>query len=207
MSDVQVIVFTRFPVPGHVKTRLMAELGPDGAAELHRRMTKFTVTQIRQTGIKVENFDLRVVRNLKCGNGWILTANTPQNTGDLGARMGALLKMPLTKGKKVLVVRSDCPDNRAANMLQAVKLLNDAPCVGPAADGGYYLIRLCEPVLVYFGMWIGELNGFLNKQWKNWTSTLFFPRWAMLTSPVMCRCKFPVIIPAINRKKTIFNLW
>ena len=147
MSDVRIIVFTRFPVPGHVKTRLMAELGADGAAELHRRMTEFTVTQIRQTGIKME---IRFTGGSESQmREWLGPDGkyTPQGTGDLGARMERAVEDAFNQGeKKVLVVGSDCPDNRAANMLQAVKLLNDGPCVlGPAADGGYYLIGLCEP--------------------------------------------------------------
>ena len=62
-------------------------------------------------------------------------------------------------------------------MLKAVKLLNDGPCVlGPAADGGYYLIGLCEPRPDLFRDVDWGTERVLNKQWKNWTSTLFFPR-------------------------------
>ena len=136
-----------FPVPGHVKTRLMAELGPDGAAELHRRMTEFTVTQIRQTGIKME---IRFTGGSESQmREWLGSDGkyTLQGTGDLGARMERAVEDAFNQGeKKVLVVGSDCPDNRAANILKAVKFLNDGPCVlGPATDGGYYLIGLCEP--------------------------------------------------------------
>ena len=48
--------------------------------------------------------------------------------------------------RKAIVVGCDCPDNRAANLQAAVRALDHAPCViGPARDGGYYLIGLTKP--------------------------------------------------------------
>ena len=42
------IMFTRFPEPGRTKTRLMPELGPNGAAALHRALVERTLQTVRQ---------------------------------------------------------------------------------------------------------------------------------------------------------------
>ena len=43
----RLILFTRYPVAGEVKTRLIPALGPEGSCELHRKMTEHTLQQLR----------------------------------------------------------------------------------------------------------------------------------------------------------------
>ena len=50
----QLIIFTRFPVPGKTKTRLIPHLGAEAAAELQREMTEHTVQQARKSRIQIE---------------------------------------------------------------------------------------------------------------------------------------------------------
>jgi len=145
--NVRAIVFTRFPVPGHAKTRLIPTLGAEGAAELQRRMTEFTVAQIHRTGM---NMEIRFTGGTKSQiREWLGPDGhyTLQGGGDLGTRMERAFEEAFTDGaEKVIVVGCDCPDNRAENMMNAIKTLDDTPCViGPATDGGYYLIGLSEP--------------------------------------------------------------
>ncbi|MEJ2111063.1 MAG: glycosyl transferase family 2, partial [Acidobacteriota bacterium] len=45
---VQLLIFTKFPIPGTVKTRLIPEIGPEGAARFHRRTTEYTLKTVRR---------------------------------------------------------------------------------------------------------------------------------------------------------------
>lgn len=145
--DARIIVFTRFPLPGQAKTRLIPSLGADGAAGLQRRMTEFTVAQVLRTGIQMEirftgATDSRM-REWLGPEGYY----TPQGEGDLGERMNRAFEDAFRNGaKKALIIGCDCPDNRSSNIMTAFRQLEDTSCViGPAADGGYYLIGLNAP--------------------------------------------------------------
>lgn len=72
-----------------------------------------------------------------------------QDEGDLGHKMhyaftnafAHAFKHAQDNIIKIILMGSDCPDNRAENMLEALHLLEHSPCVlGPSIDGGYYLI-------------------------------------------------------------------
>lgn len=144
--DVLIIIFTRFPEAGKVKTRLIPTLGPKGAADLQKQMTEFTVGQAEATGhplqIRYTGGTEEQMRN------WLGTQHeyVSQSQGDLGARMSKACEDAFNAGaKKVILIGSDCPDNRTENMLKAIQLLDTTSCVlGPAFDGGYYLIGLAE---------------------------------------------------------------
>ncbi len=149
---VLIILFTRFPLPGQTKTRLIPSLGCEGAAELQRKMTEFTVDQIRQTGwpmqIRYTGGTLAEMQN------WLGRTGdyVPQGPGDLGQRMARAFEEAFNAGaSKVLLIGSDCPDNRADNLQRALRQLDAAPCViGPAVDGGYYLLGLTAPCPALF---------------------------------------------------------
>lgn len=205
LSKVRIIVFTRFPVPGHVKTRLIPELGADGAAKLQRRMTEFTVKQIRQTGIKM---DIRFTGGSEFQvREWLGPDGkyTPQGAGDLGARMERAFKDAFNEGaEKVLVVGSDCPDNRAANMLKALKLLNDRRCVlGPATDGGYYLIGLSEPRPGLFRDVDWGTERVLKQTVEKLDHYTVLPALNDVDDPGDVPLQISVIIPAINEENFI----
>lgn len=75
--------------------------------------------------------------------GWIVH---PQGEGDLGARMEAAFAQSFAAGaKRVVVIGSDCPSLTAADVQEAWAALNTSDLVlGPAEDGGYWLIGLRE---------------------------------------------------------------
>ncbi len=141
---VTIVIVTRFPVPGEVKTRLIPTLGADGAAELQRKMTEFTVKQAVKTGFTIQIHYTGGTRSqmqkwLGCQYEY-----AEQVDGDLGQKLkNASLKAFEQGANKVLLIGCDCPDNHFDNMLEAIKLLDKTSCViGPAADGGYYLLGL-----------------------------------------------------------------
>jgi rSAM/selenodomain-associated transferase 2/rSAM/selenodomain-associated transferase 1 len=140
------VYFTRFPEPGTTKTRLIPALGPEGAAELQRGMTEHALehsippvgeveTQIRYTGA-----DRPALRE------WLGPDHlyTPQGEGDLGERMARALDDGFQQAYgKVVLCGTDCPAMNSRHTLEAFEALDSADLVlGPATDGGYYLIGL-----------------------------------------------------------------
>lgn len=145
MSKACLIIFTRYPEPGKTKTRLIPALGAEGAAALHRQMAEQTVQQVRflqQTAIEV----WYVGGSQKLMQNWLgadLTY-TEQPAGDLGDRMCAAFRSSFARGyDAVMIVGTDCPDLTTAVLAEGfVGLQNQVLTIGPAIDGGYYLIGL-----------------------------------------------------------------
>lgn len=142
-----VLVFARAPEPGRVKTRLIPAIGPERAARLHLAMLRRTLETAADAGIgPVELWctpgtDHPALVDAAAAHGLERYA---QSGDDLGERMGHALARRLAGGAAALVIGTDCPalergDLRAA----ATALASGADAVlGPARDGGYYLIGL-----------------------------------------------------------------
>ena len=91
MKKPQLILFTRFPEPGRVKTRLIPALGPEGACALHRKMTEWTLKTVQafstSHAVAVEiRFEggSRLEMEKWLGSDFRFT---PQVDGDLGIRL------------------------------------------------------------------------------------------------------------------------
>jgi len=145
-SKNQLILFTRFPEPGKTKTRLIPHLGAEGAAQLQKEMTEHTVGQAHRSGARIE---VRYAEgSLEKMRDWLGTDldYAEQGEGDLGERMERAFAEHFERGaERVVIVGSDCPSNGLGNMQAAFAALETADCViGPASDGGYYLMGLCR---------------------------------------------------------------
>ena len=146
-----IILFTRFPQPGRVKTRMIDKLGPRGAAELHTKMTEQVICQI-QPALQTRNIQLQIYY---CGGSqqemadWLGRNCTLciQQGNDLGQRMEHAFAQTIQQGaERILLIGSDCPDITADIIISGLKKLNSHDLVlGPAIDGGYYLIGLRAP--------------------------------------------------------------
>ncbi|UVI40348.1 TIGR04282 family arsenosugar biosynthesis glycosyltransferase [Qipengyuania spongiae] len=131
-------IFARWPEPGAAKTRLIPALGAEGAAEVYRRLLAHTIDEARHCGLPVvvrttgadpARFRAAFGRDIACED---------QGEGDLGER---LARVPAP----AIIIGSDCPDCDASTMRRAAEALRTHPAViGPASDGGYYLIGLAE---------------------------------------------------------------
>ena len=142
-----IAVLARAPVPGEVKTRLVPRLGPAGAAQLHARLVKHTLATLAMSRIgplelwcapdPQQSFFQAFQRTL----GLSLRA---QPEGDIGARMSEAARDALSRAKGVVVVGTDVPSLTSDDLRNARVALDaghDA-VLGPAEDGGYYLIGL-----------------------------------------------------------------
>lgn len=146
MTD-RLIIFTRYPEPGQVKTRLIPVLGPRGAAELHRRLTMHTLCWAHEFSsrggveltVHFDGGDVNLMR--KCFGADF--PFVPQSSGDLGQRLTDALSDTCAPS---IVIGTDCPALTAGHVHIAFAALGRADVVlGPATDGGYYMIGLKSP--------------------------------------------------------------
>jgi len=147
------ILFTRYPEPGTTKTRLIPHLGPGGAADLQRQMTAHIVAQAlplkESRKLKVEvRYDGGDERRMRAWLGDALTYR-PQGTGDIGRRMARAFRDARDRGdRSIVVIGADIPEMTTTLMNRAFETIqNDTIVLGPAADGGYYLIGLPSRVI------------------------------------------------------------
>lgn len=147
----ELMIFTRYPLPGQAKTRLIPMLGPTGAARLQRRLTETVVETARQACSAGEKRDIAITicctgghhRDFRAWLGPDLRYES-QDTGHLGARLQKAFARAFTGGAtRVLAIGADIPGLSPGILQQALQGLNDNDVViGPAADGGYYLIGM-----------------------------------------------------------------
>ncbi|HVH12616.1 MAG TPA: TIGR04282 family arsenosugar biosynthesis glycosyltransferase [Longimicrobium sp.] len=147
-----ILVFVRAPEAGAVKTRLAAAIGDDAALRIYRRLAEHTVCEA--AALDADGVQLRLQYTpADAGDdvrGWLgaRAFYLPQAEGDLGARMEDAFARAFADGAdQVVIVGSDLPEMSAALLRQAFALLDAHPAVlGPARDGGYYLLGLTRPV-------------------------------------------------------------
>ncbi|RMG32121.1 MAG: glycosyltransferase [Planctomycetota bacterium] len=144
-------IFAKYPRPGTVKTRLARRIGAPAAAELYEAMLRDVVDRCATVGN-------RRVMAFACGAEDRSTATeyfraiAPAYTlwEQIGTTLGARMRMFFdthlggTEGaRRVVLIGSDAPWVTPALIEQAFARLQHRDCViGPAADGGYYLIGL-----------------------------------------------------------------
>ena len=126
-AGVALVVFARPAVPGRVKTRLIPLLGGKGAARLYARMRAKTLRTARAAG-----FDPKML------------LSTSQGPGNLGDRMHRAFSKMLGEHERAILVGSDCPAMKTADLRAAARALRSGAdaVFSPAEDGGYALIGL-----------------------------------------------------------------
>lgn len=148
MSGNKLIIFTRFPEPGSVKTRLIPALGDSGAAELQKKTAEHTLrwasvfSQKSGTVLQI-HFDGGSLESMK---NWLGTGYrfVDQGEGDLGERMSRAFRESFIEGSsRVIIVGTDAPELTAAHARLAFSALDSHDLViVPAFDGGYCLLGM-----------------------------------------------------------------
>jgi rSAM/selenodomain-associated transferase 1 len=150
------VIFAKAPIPGQVKTRLCPPLTPDEAATLHG---SFVLDQLERTKAAIARFKLPLDRYLACApsSAPVFFKIMEERQGirlvdqvgeDLGARMHQAFETLFSRGyKHVLIVGTDTPTLPFEQYKQAYAFLESHDLVlGPALDGGYYLIGLSRSI-------------------------------------------------------------
>ena len=137
-----IIVFVKYPVAGKVKTRLGKDIGYENAAQLYTAFVDDMLSNLDISGLNpIIAFD--PFQPVEKYHEWLGERDfIAQQGNDLGERMyNALLAGFTLHYDNCILTGSDLPDLDPERILQARQTLQKAPaCIGPANDGGYYLI-------------------------------------------------------------------
>jgi uncharacterized protein len=144
---VAIVVLAKHPVAGRVKTRLAAAVGDEAACALYRAFVLDLAARLRRTRLPVwwaftpaSAPFARLVGSRRC---------FPQRPGDLGRRIAHAVRTVEGRGAgAVLALGADAPHVSIRELARAARALERGVDVvlGPAADGGYYLVGTRAPV-------------------------------------------------------------
>jgi rSAM/selenodomain-associated transferase 1 len=149
-SQRRLVIFIKNPVYGRVKTRLAADLGNEQALSIYRQLLAHTRTQALACAAERLLFYSDTIDE---PDEWPVAffSKHLQQGSDLGARMAHALGQALAGGERAVLIGSDIPGLTAGILTQAFDLLDTHDFVlGPAADGGYYLIGMRQPAAAVF---------------------------------------------------------
>jgi uncharacterized protein len=142
MKSRALIIFVRNPELGKVKTRLARDIGDEAALTVYKKLLKHTES------ISLSCHATRYVfyaDYINSNDHWIEPGfqKRLQSTGDLGIKMKAAFEDLLEEHEKAVIIGSDCFALQTSHIEQAFELLTRHDIViGPAEDGGYYLLGM-----------------------------------------------------------------
>lgn len=195
MPAESLILFAKPPLAGRVKTRLAASLGREGAARLYACFLKDAAETARALMEARPGVGLVCEWALEQGESpdefpltdWLPGAflHRAQTGADIGARMAAALGRCLAFGRRAVLIGTDFPDLPHEVLFDAFEKLErgDEPKItlGPAADGGYYLIgmnRFLPEIFTGIPWSTGEvLSRTLEKAAALGVGTALLPEW------------------------------
>lgn len=136
------LIFAKKPVPGKVKTRLAKDIGDEAACQIYRQLLFYTFDVAEKANVYViaclteeDQITLDAVP---------YTEFYEQAAGDLGKKLLYAFDSAFKKGfEKLIVLGTDCADLTSDILEDAYNQLNKNDVViGPAKDGGYYLLGM-----------------------------------------------------------------
>jgi hypothetical protein len=144
------MVFVKAPRPGAVKTRLAARVGDVRAAALYRALAE---EQIRRTAPRGDEYERRFFFDPPGARSelaaWLGAGDVfvPQAAGDLGTRMAGAFAHAFAEGaRRAAIIGTDVPAMSRDDVLAALEALDhEDVALGPATDGGYWLLALRRP--------------------------------------------------------------
>jgi len=145
LSTTALVIFVRNPISGQVKTRLAKDIGDERALAIYLQLLQHTLEITRSLSFRkfiyyadeVSDYDL-----------WSVPGYTKrkQMGNDLGERMLNAFKELFDQGfTRIIIIGSDCLQLKTDTLEKAVALLeSNSAVIGPASDGGYYLLGLTK---------------------------------------------------------------
>lgn len=140
------IVFVKNPVAGEVKTRLAASIGDERAFDIYLQLLGHTMTIASQADADLVIYYSDFVPAKDTWSG-LKAQRYVQNGDDLGECMDNALSNVLKAYERVLLIGSDCGEVTTEILDNAFdSLMHVDAFIGPAVDGGYYLVGAKQPV-------------------------------------------------------------
>lgn len=147
-------IFSKPPLAGEVKSRLIPALGEAGALALYRQFLEHTLITARCSGFA--GIELWCTDSGESGIRALASRHNvrlqQQSGNHLGERMASAINVALARAPYVVLIGCDCPALQAEDLRRAAGWLRSGAdaVLGPASDGGYYLIALRRPLLDLF---------------------------------------------------------
>lgn len=147
-KDILIIFLKPFSL-GKVKTRLAKDIGDHQALEVYRTLVRHTVQEAQKLflsgGVELCLCYSEEPDTLSRYPG--AYQSIVQSDGNLGDRMHNAIEWAHQEGfRKKIIIGSDCASITVAHLTKAYQLLDENDLViGPAEDGGYYLIGVKAP--------------------------------------------------------------
>jgi len=141
------LLLSKAPEPGRVKTRLVPLLGEIAAADLYSKLLYDCLAMCSDAALcPIQLWCSPSAGHpffLQCQQHYPVTLHT-QETGNLGQRMSQAICSALAVADYVVLIGADCPTLTADDLASAFDALNAGTdvVIGPAEDGGYYLIGM-----------------------------------------------------------------
>ncbi len=135
----EIILFCKEPILGKVKSRLAIDIGDERTLEIYKKLLEHTLDIITRGDI---NFTIFVAEALETDffnkyKGRIYI----QEGKFFGDRLYNAIKLRLQHSEQIVIIGSDCPELKVEHLLLAHEYLTDNDMViGPALDGGFYLL-------------------------------------------------------------------
>jgi hypothetical protein len=137
------IAFAKVPRPGRVKTRLAAAIGDAEAASLYRAMGRRILDGVRGGDYRIAVY-IDPGNELAAAREWLGAVGVdfrPQRGDDLGERLADAFRREFQRARHVCAIGTDAPAvDRAVVERAFAELSTNHLVLGPALDGGYYLI-------------------------------------------------------------------
>jgi uncharacterized protein len=141
MPHHHLVIFVKNPIPGTVKTRIAKTVGVEKATQVYRHLLEYTQQITRHSPWEKVVYYADFINP---DDGWNGYQKAQQVGGDLGQRMQqAFHDQFAAYADRVVLIGSDCLTITEAHLTQAFAALDTADVViGPATDGGYYLLGM-----------------------------------------------------------------
>jgi len=145
------ILFIRIPELGKVKTRLAKGLGDEKALAIYRELLRHTRDISRAVPARKLLYYTPFIPEKDEWPETEFDKRAQAQSGDLGLRMQEAFEDALQSSDRAVIIGSDCPLLTSDQIEQAFELLEEYPYViGPATDGGYYLLGMRKPTPALF---------------------------------------------------------
>jgi len=148
IKDRCLILFVKYPEKGKVKSRLATHLTEGFAAGLYVNFVNDIIASLEGGSFSLRIYFHPPEKEKEIKKLWSEKYRyAAQNGSHLGERMKNAFLQEFTAGfGQVVLIGSDCPDLPAIIIEESFRALESKPCsvIGPAADGGYYLIGFCK---------------------------------------------------------------
>jgi rSAM/selenodomain-associated transferase 1 len=141
MKKEVVLVFQKNEVLGKAKTRLAAGVGEEQALDIYRQLLDKTYLTLRDISVSITTYFSEFIPDNPIHSAENKLVQVGQ---DLGERMKNAFAENFESGmEKVVLIGTDCPSLEGIHLSQAFEVLDQSDLVlGPARDGGYYLIGM-----------------------------------------------------------------